>query len=45
MGDTHVVIMSQTHAAIMPQVAREINFDRRVLTVKGLEIKNAGGAE
>ena len=39
MGDTHAVNMSQTHAAIMTQAAREINFDHPVLTVKGLEAK------
>ena len=35
MGNPHVVIMSQTHAAIMTQAAREINFDLPVLTVEG----------
>ncbi len=39
MGNPHVVIMSQTHAAIMTQAVRKINFDRPVLTVKGLESK------
>ena len=39
MGDTHAVNMSQTHAAIMTQAARKINFDNPVLTVKGLETK------
>ena len=31
--------MGHPHAAIMPQTAREINFDNPVLTVKGLESK------